>query len=428
MMNRRKLIGTGIASAAIIRFPGIRQMSWANEGGIPSITFTVDDVKPGTKAYPTTPAKAAIEAILAAPNSPLESWSQNTPKLMRGSVSLHPFLAAVTTAYHSHFPIIFSPDMIWLQILQGLASHVNANAEELRHHFVAHEGKKLIEIKRDEFRRGNPNNDWEGAFAEFSDKMRGHIGATTHDLIASGYSTTGPTEQAAMNVAMMDAMQSYFSYAMTTSCGFPSVTLEGTEDDWTMLRQRAANLARFDLEWWTKHLLPFLDQFVETSAGRPNKDFWCNFYKLQSVGSGTPHIHGPINTLFPYFGKKRPTKQRLVDDFEVYIRNTKYMGQLSESQIKARIKAFANHQKEGSGQLKDTLRRNPFIGRTDLKHREGMTTNDVSTKMNSAPMVWNYHGKMLQMELLAGFIGATQDPKTLAVRPKIGWAVREGTG
>ena len=78
--------------------------------------------------------------------------------------------------------------------------------------------------------------------------------------------------------------------------------------------------------------------------------------------------------------------------------------------------------------MADTLRRNPFLGRDDLKRHEGMTTTDITTKMNSAPMIWNYHGKMLQMELLAGFIGATQDPKTLAVRPKIGWAVREGTG
>jgi len=57
--------------------------------------------------------------------------------------------------------------MIWLQILQGLANHVNANAEALRHHFVSHDGKKLIEIKRDEFVKGDPDNDWEGALLNF---------------------------------------------------------------------------------------------------------------------------------------------------------------------------------------------------------------------------------------------------------------------
>lgn len=429
MISRRKLIASGIASAAIIPFPGITKMSFAQTAdGAPSITFTVDDVKRGTKALPLRPAKAAIESILGAPKDSLESWTQETPKLVSTWGSIHPFLGAVTNAYHNHFPIIFSPDMIWLQILQGLASHVNANAEALRHHFVSHEGKILIEISRDEFVKGNPKNDWEGAFAEFSDKMRGHIGAETHDLIASGYSTTGPVEQAAMNVALMDAMQNYFVFAASTACGFPSVTLEGSEDDWRSLRQRAAKLKAYDLDWWTKHLLPVLDQFIETSAGRPDKDFWCNFYKLQPVGSGTPHIHGHINTLFPYFGNKRPTKARLIADFEIYTRNSAHTRRLSEEQIIAEIKSFADRQEGGNGRLKDTLRRNPFIGRTDLKHHEGMTTSAISTKLNSAPMIWNYFGNMLQMELLAGFIGSTQDPTTLAIRPKIGWAVREGTG
>ena len=426
MFTRRALLRTGIASAAIIQFPGITQISHAETGGIPSITFTVDDVKPSTKKLPQHTAKAAIENMLSSSAGKLESWSRDSAPLIAMDGGIHPFLSAVTIAYDNHYPIILSPDMIWLQILQGLANHVNANAEALRHHFVSHDGKKLIEIKRDEFVKGDPDNDWEGAFAEFSAKMRRHIGADTHTLIASGYSTTGPAEQAAMNVALMDAMQNYFVYGMTTSCGFPSVTLEGSQDDWRMLRRRAEKLNGFDLGWWMKALLPVLDQFVETSKGKPDKDFWCNFYKLQSVGSGTPHIHGHINVFFPYFGKKRPTKQRLIDDFELYLRNTKYMRHLSESQIVKMIKDFANRQEDGIGQLKDSLRRNPFMGRTDLKHHEGMTTRDVSTKLNSAPMVWNYNGQMLQMELLAGFIGATQDATTLAIRPKIGWAVRHG--
>lgn len=431
MIDRRRLLAGGIASAAIIRFPGVTNIVRANDSGLtnaPSITFDVDDVERGTHRLPLRPTKAAIEAILSAPDRSLESWTRNTPHLIVASPEIHPFLSAVTTAYHQHFPIIFSPDMIWLLILQGLASHVNANAKALRHHFVAHDGKVLIEIRRDGFRKGNPDNDWEGAFAEFSAKMRPYIGAQAHDLIAAPFGTTGPVEQAAMNVALMDAMQSYFTYGMTTSCGFPRVTLEGSVDDWTMLRQRAASLSRYDLDWWTPHLLPVLDQFVETAAGRPDRDFWCNFYKLESAGSGESHIHGHILNLYPYFGRKRPTKGRLVEDFEVFIRNTQMSGPRTESQIQDEIRRFSDRLKDDSGQLQDTLRRNPFIGRTDLTIREGMTTNDVNTKMNRAPMIWNYFDNMLQMELLAGFIGATQDPHTLAIRPKIGWAVRNGTG
>lgn len=427
MVDRRKVLTGGLAAAALIRFPGICNIVHASSGGIPSVTFDVDDVERGSQVLPLTPTKSTIEKILRAPDSPLESWTRDVPQLVAPYGKVHPFLFTVNSAYDHHLPITFSPDMIWLVILQGLASHVNANAEALRRHFVAHDGKVLVEIRRDRFRKGDPNNDWEGAFAEFSAKMRPHIGAQTHDLIASPFATTGPVEQAAMNVALMDAMQSYFVFGMTTACGFPSVTLEGSVDDWTALRQRAAALAKFDLDWWVPHLLPILDQFVETAASRPDKDFWCNFFKINR-GSGSAHIQGHIVNLFPYFGRKRPTKARLVEDFEVFIRNTQMSGPRTEAEIQDEIRRFSASLKEGEGEMTDTLRRNPFIGRTGLGPREGMTTEDVTTKMNSAPMVWNYFGRMYQMELLAGFIGATQDPVTLGLRPKIGWAVREGTG
>jgi hypothetical protein len=38
--------------------------------------------------------------------------------------------------------------------------------------------------------------------------------------------------------------------------------------------------------------------------------------------------------------------------------------------------------------------------------------------------VWNYLGIRFDYEFLAGFVGVTQDARTLAIRPKIGWAVR----
>ncbi|MGB6231469.1 MAG: DUF4419 domain-containing protein [Litorimonas sp.] len=430
MIDRRHLLSTGVASAAVLRLPRSSAVVRANDSGLttpPSITFEVDDVERGSTVLSLQPTRKAIEAILSAPDSPLESWTQSVPQLVALNAHAHPFLAAVNTAYDNHLPVVFSPDMVWLLILQGVASHVNANAESLRHHFVAHEGKVLIEIRRDRFRRGNPLNDWEGAFAEFSQKMRPYIGAQTHDLIAAPFGTTGPVEQAAMNVALMDAMQSYFVFGMHTACGFPSVTLEGSVDDWTGLQKRAADLSRFELGWWTRHLLPVLDQFVETAAGRPDRDFWCSFYKMNR-GSGTEAIHGHINVLFPYLGRQRPTKQRLVDDFEVFMRQSQMLGARTEADIQAEIERFAATLKEDSGVLQDTLRRNPFLGRTDMSYDEGMSTADVATKMNSAPMIWSYFGRKLQMELLAGFIGATQDPATLALRPRIGWAVREGTG
>ncbi len=48
--------------------------------------------------------------------------------------------------------------VIWLLIVQQLAIHINQNAESLRHLFVTHSGKELIDIRADDFIKGQLND------------------------------------------------------------------------------------------------------------------------------------------------------------------------------------------------------------------------------------------------------------------------------
>ena len=61
-------------------------------------------------------------------------------------------------------------------------------------------------------------------------------------------------------------------------CGIPSITLEGTVDDWTQLQARALELAEYDLGWWIEALKPVLDQFVAASSGIVDQEFWSKIY------------------------------------------------------------------------------------------------------------------------------------------------------
>ena len=124
----------------------------------------------------------------------------------------HSLIAAAHLAYQHHFPLVLSPDVIWLTIAQGLANHVNNNAEQLRPRFVPHQGKLTIQVRRDDFRKGSPENPWAEVWPEFSAQIKKVIGPETHGLIVSDFSTTGPTERAASEVVLMDCVQSYFSY------------------------------------------------------------------------------------------------------------------------------------------------------------------------------------------------------------------------
>ncbi len=344
-------------------------------------TFDVSDVPLGAK--PLTPAtvEATFHARLGAR---VEACASNLPDLVE--TTLHGLVGAAHHAFMEHHPLVLSPDDVWLCIAQGFAQHVDANAEELRGRFVKHEGKVPIVVRRDDFVKGSSDNDWPGCFAEFSDQISGQIGQT-RDLVVAEFSTTGPIEKAASEIVLMSAMRHYFDYMLLTICGIPRVTLLGNVADWMQIRRRAELLGEYDLGWWMSALVPVLDQVVAAAEGRPDRAFWRSFYKWRDH-SGGPYVSGWINVLFPYVED--------VDD-------------------------------AGS----PSLARNEHVTRWaetfDEEFDSGPCASQLPSGLSLAPFIWEYYGIEIAMEFVGGFAGVSQDPRTLAVRPAIGWAVRPGT-
>ena len=334
-------------------------------------TFQVDRVNKETKPLSRSNLEAVIQNRIGRVKPECFSKLANTP-IADGYIK-NGFVSAVHIAYSSHYPMVITPDAIWMCIVQGFAKHINENAEKLRHLFVEHESKKKIVVRRDDFVKGSPANPWPEVFDEFSQQIRGHIGEKTHNLLTPDFSTTGPVERAAAQVVLMDCFKEYFAYELHTRCGIPEVTLEGTVDDWKRLRERALRLTEYDLEWWTKPLEPVLDQFVAAASGKIDQKFWSSIYK-HTGGSGGPYILGWIVTLFPY-----------IDD-----------------------------------------RRNPYLSSWN-KHRHfgGMKTNNFTAGIVSTPFKWEYFDNVFPMYFYAGFMAISQDPRSLALRPEIGWAVAD---
>ena len=280
---------------------------------------------------------------------------------------------------------MLSPDDVWLCIAQGFATHVNRNADVLRGAFVRHEGKAKIAVRRDEFVKGSPSNDWAGVFSELSDRIRDHVGKT-RDLVVADFSTSGIVERVASEVVLFDAMQSYFDYRTTTLCGIPEITLLGTVEDWISIRRRASLLAEFDLSHWTKALLPVLDQIVSTAQGSVDRSFWRSFYKWNDA-SGGPYVTGWINVLFPYVETQ---------DFSATQRQACWNDSATSW---------------GSG--------------TNRAFGSGPAVHDFPVGLSSAPFVWNYLRTKIPMVFTGGFLGISQNATTGAVRPAIGWAIGE---
>ena len=346
----------------------------------PLITFSPHPTAERASRPLRLPPTGVASALKALVNGPLPEASGHSSKGQLLSVRGNPFLATVAAAYNEHYPLVLSPDHIWLCIAQGFANHVVANAEPLRDKFVQHQGKALIVIEEDSFVKGSPDNDWQGTFGKFSDAIAKSIGKT-RDLVVSDFSTTGPVERAASEVVLMDAMSPYFEYMVRTLCGFPEVTLLGTVEDWRSIRARVAALAEYDLGWWTSLLLPVLDRIVETAEGSPNLTFWRSMYQ-QGGGSGGPFVNGWVNVLFPYVLGRGGT---------VNTRNSK-MCTWDED-------------------------------RDFLLH--GLNPDSFGAGVSKVAFKWDYHGAILDMDFLAGFVGIDLDPATNALRPAIGWGVRD---
>eukprot|EP00730_Choanoeca_flexa_P003755 TRINITY_DN11492_c6_g3_i3.p1 TRINITY_DN11492_c6_g3~~TRINITY_DN11492_c6_g3_i3.p1 ORF type:complete len:376 (+),score=74.18 TRINITY_DN11492_c6_g3_i3:67-1194(+) len=198
---------------------------------------------------------------------------------------------ACTMAFFKHYPLVLSPDVIWLAIMQGFAKHVDANAEKLRSQFVDFEGKKELIVRRDNFVKGSPDNDWAGVFPEFCSQIGSFVGEPLVQTMEADFTTTTPGSKVASQITIMDTVKHYFKYTMMCGCGIPSITLKGTAEDWIKVREKAIQLKRFDLDWWLSELLPVLDQFVAAAEGKADRDFWRS---VVNVHGGSGMVTGPM--------------------------------------------------------------------------------------------------------------------------------------
>ena len=268
---------------------------------------------PAPAAAPT-PADGANpdEAVVIQPRGHAKRLSRIEQAYTSGArlvacTDVSPLVQMAHDAFYEHRPVALSPDVVWFTIAQGFATHVNLNAEALRHRFVHHEGKLKLVVERSAFQLGQPNP-WPEAFTAFSSQIAQHVGKL-RDLVVADFSTTGPLERAATEVLLMDTFQAYFQYEMMCGCGIPQITLLGTTDDWRSVRRRAQHLSEYGLEDWTAALLPVLDRIVATAEGVDDPLFWRSFFHYESGSMGSA-LTGWINVLFPYlvdWRTKRPT-------------------------------------------------------------------------------------------------------------------------
>ena len=289
-------------------------------------------------------------------------------------------IKGLVLAYKNHYPITVSPDMIWLLILQGFSRFMEKYAEQVREEFVNFTGQKELKIRRLEETPYTATKEvWDGIMKEFTEKIGQNVGKATIETLECNFTTTTQATQVTSQVSIMSAMKQYFTYrVLMAGCGISSITLEGSIEDWIKIKSKLEYLSTKGLKWWTDHLIPIIDNIIETnryyhSRGKLSHElieFWKGMIRLKGTGEMyDPHIiNGWIVKFIPNLNGEKP---------EVY-------EELNEYNVPDQI---------------------------------------ISCPMELTWLTLNGKKYVFNISLASGFYGMVQDKKTFNVRPVIGYAV-----
>ena len=291
------------------------------------------------------------------------------------------FYNCMVEAYAGHYSVILSPDAIWTLISQGFCHHISLNTEKLKDKIVNHEGKMEISVIS-EYDLYSPLMDWDTLLNGFEIQIAENTKGNIADFMRADFSTTGNTERITSQVTLMSAVKSYFDFAaIHTICGIPTITIEGTPDDWRKIIKKVESLRDYDLSWWVDDLKPILQEFVNASEGNVNKDFWQNIVK-----------------------KDRPESMK----------NGAGCGVKDATKFDGWFLKFMPFDKDG--RTPDAV----VYGR-----------NDMLPSVVSAPFTYivkDATGNIISktpMEIMSGFVGIDVNENTYTMRPHIGWMVSE---
>lgn len=280
----------------------------------------------------------------------------------------HPIFDGFLDAYRNHRPITISPDIIWLLIVQGFSHHVSKYAEELRPLFVNFDGKKKLKIFRDDFDFIYATSDqWMDSIPDMVNEIAKYTGQKIIDVLTPTFTTTTIISRCVAQMSIMKIMDSYFTYTFCGGCGLPYVTIEGSLEDWQKIVMKLEELRKYKIEWWVDKLIPIINEICETKKGNINKKFWNEMIKIKKGNDYDPgFVNGWFTNFFPFDSEGN----------EIY------------------------------GVIYDTTRLNNEM--LCLKF-------DIV----SLPLMKKYNA-----EMLAGFVGMTQNEKTSSLKPEIGWIIR----
>merc|ERR1712062_274741 len=215
--------------------------------------------------------------------------------------------SSVLTSYNNHWVLRTSPDDWWIVVVRRVAQAVDEHGdnERVRQFFVNHQGQKSINVNVPGFSLSNIDYSW--LFNQFSSRVRDNINVPGYvDIIQADFSGTTDQQRIISQVMLMSSIKKFFAYSIGLTCGIPGVDMKGSDDDWSRLVTKLAELRNIitpvmkdlDLERWFDETNIVFSNLLNTFRGQPDNDWWGKILSWKSGGSGVrAHWEG----WFPYF-------------------------------------------------------------------------------------------------------------------------------
>ncbi len=193
--------------------------------------------------------------------------------------SSNPLIHAATTAFFDHLPFVLTPDIIWNCISNGVAIHVNENAEALRKIFVDHEGQKELEVLRLDFELGQ-KNPWHELIDEICEKIQQNTKKDVVGLLQADFSTTTKVSRVVSQIVIMDAMEKYFKFSLKGGCGIPEIHVNGNKNDWLKVKEKSNHIVKLipELKCWITNINEIVDHFINVFDDKIDNLFWKSIY------------------------------------------------------------------------------------------------------------------------------------------------------
>lgn len=335
------------------------------------------------------------------------------------SPSRNGFVWAAYHAYSDHHHLTIRPEDIWFSIVTQASFYINANAEELRSFFVEHKGQKKLEV-----RSGGTLHTADFGF--LAECMTHLIAANVKDAelrtwVMPAFSTTTETDRVVASVLFMGAMQKYFTYLMTLTCGIPSVTLLGEVADYEDILTRLDKLEQLGDEptQFAKMLRPILRHMILSFREPTNPEvisFWNRIATRDDRMSGQDYMSGWI-TAFCYWSAEGQAQYPYAEEDSVNKEDDS-------------VNKFLQDNKFGR-YLKGCVLDGVVYAKVDIK--------DVPSGFATVPVTVDDNGTIHECTMLAGFLGIqglSQDlpgevlgeksteysqPALTRIRPLTGW-------